>query len=97
MANQAAKGAVNLVNGGESRKREIGVRDMFTHTETETSSTRFFYWAVIIATVGMFGFSALSLSSHAAVPASTPAKTVQTTAVDPSIETVTVVAKRLAS
>ena len=72
---------------------------MFTNTETETESgsTRFFYWAVVIATVGMFGFSALSWSSHAAVPANVPAKTVQTTVADPSIETVTVVAKRLAS
>lgn len=69
---------------------------MFTNKDTaETRGTQFLYWAVLVASVGLFGIAAFSPAPQAAVPA--PTKVVQLTAPDQTIETVTVVAKRRAS
>jgi len=71
---------------------------MFTNNDSgESSGTRFFYWFTIVATVGLFGVAAFSPAPKAATVAPVAAKVVQTTAPSPTIETVTVVAKRLAS
>ncbi len=70
---------------------------MFTKSEAnEPRGTQFFYWAIIVASVGLFAVAALSPApQETAAPA--PIKVVQTAAPSSAIETVTVVGKRLPS
>jgi len=63
----------------------------------ESQGTRFFYWATIVATVGLFGLAAFSPAPKPVVQAPASAQVVQSAAPQPMIETVTVTAKRLAS